>query len=66
MDPRTNLEAGWQGGVAEAISAEQIKGELSGTVEVDGAYLGGHVCKENEAKDRKDRRKARRPSRRAA
>ncbi len=42
----------------EAISAEQIKGELSGVVEVDGAYFGGHVRKENEAKDRKDRRKA--------
>ena len=42
----------------EAISAEQIKGNLSGVVEVDGAYFGGHVRKENEAKDRKDRRKA--------
>ncbi len=27
-------------------------------VEVDGAYFGGHTRKENEAKDRKDRRKA--------
>ncbi len=42
----------------EAISAEQIKGNLSGVVEVDGAYFGGHTRKENEAKDRKDRRKA--------
>ena len=41
----------------EAISAEQIKGNLSGVVEVDGAYFGGHTRKENEAKDRKDRRK---------
>ena len=40
----------------EAISAEQLKGNLSGVVEVDGAYFGGHVRKENEAKDRKDRR----------
>ncbi|MFC7475609.1 IS1595 family transposase [Dankookia sp. GCM10030260] len=41
----------------EAISAEHIKGDLSGVVEVDGAYVGGHVRQENEAKDRKDRRK---------
>ena len=31
----------------EAISAEQLKGSLSGVVEVDGAYFGGHTRKEN-------------------
>jgi transposase-like protein len=36
----------------EAIGAVQQKGELSGEVEIDGAYVGGHVRKENEAADR--------------
>ena len=41
----------------EAIGAEQIKGEmLSGVVEVDGAYFGGHAKQENVKADRKDRR----------
>lgn len=30
--------------------------ELSGTVEIDGAYFGGHVKPENRKEDRKDRR----------
>ena len=42
----------------EAISAEQITGALSGVVEVDGAYFGGHVKQENQKADRKDRRLA--------
>ena len=42
----------------EAISAEQITGTLSGVVEVDGAYFGGHVKQENQKADRKDRRLA--------
>ncbi len=42
----------------EAISAEQIAGTLSGVVEVDGAYVGGHVRQENQKADRKDRRLA--------
>ena len=42
----------------EAISAEQITGTLSGVVEVDGAYVGGHVRQENVKADRKDRRLA--------
>ena len=42
----------------EAISAEQITGTLSGVVEVDGAYFGGHVKQENQKVDRKDRRLA--------
>jgi transposase-like protein len=32
----------------EAISASQTKGTLSGEVEVDGAYVGGHVRPANE------------------
>ena len=42
----------------EAISAEQITGTLSGVVEVDGAYFGGHIKPENQKADRKDRRLA--------
>jgi transposase-like protein len=34
------------------------KPELSGTVEVDGAYFGGHVKPENRKADRRDRRLA--------
>ena len=40
----------------EAISAEQLAGTLSGVVEVDGAYFGGHAKQENRKEDRKDRR----------
>lgn len=40
----------------EAIGASQTKGELSGTVEIDGAYFGGHSRKANEEKDRTDKR----------
>ena len=32
--------------------------ELTGTVEIDGAYFGGHVKPENKKEDRKDRRLA--------
>lgn len=40
----------------EALAAE-VKGlTLSDTVEVDGAYFGGHVRPENKKEDRKDRR----------
>ena len=42
----------------EALALEQVRGELSGTVEVDGAYFGGHVKQENRKEDRKDRRLA--------
>lgn len=42
--------------IREAIGAEQAAGSLSGVVEVDGAYFGGHVKQENEKADRKDRR----------
>ncbi len=42
----------------EAIGKEQSEGQLSGVVEVDGAYVGGHVRQENEKADRKDRRLA--------
>jgi transposase-like protein len=40
----------------EAIGADQSEGELSGTVEVDGAYVGGPVRPANAAADRTDRR----------
>ena len=42
----------------EAISAEQLAGTLSGVVEIDGAYFGGHVKQENQKAERKDRRLA--------
>ena len=40
----------------EALAAEQTKGTLSGTVEADGAYFGGHTRQENEKADRQGRR----------
>ena len=42
----------------EALSAKQAGLMLSGVVEVDGAYVGGHVKQENQKADRKDRRLA--------
>ena len=45
----------------EAMSSEvhnPDEPELSGTVEVDGAYFGGHTKPENRKEDRKDRRLA--------
>ncbi len=41
----------------EALGTEFEGRELSGEVEVDGAYVGGHVRQENQKADRKDRRK---------
>jgi hypothetical protein len=40
----------------ESIGENQSNGELSGTVEIDGAYVGGPVRPANEAADRTDRR----------
>ena len=40
----------------EAMTADQMTGSLSGTVEVDGAYFGGHAKQTNKKADRKDRR----------
>ena len=42
----------------EALAADHLAGTatLSGTVEVDGAYFGGHAKQENIKADRKDRR----------
>ena len=40
----------------EAIGADQDGVKLSGEVEVDGAYFGGHAKQENEKANRKDRR----------
>lgn len=42
----------------EAMGATLGGSELSGTVEVDGAYFGGHVKPENRKENRKDRRLA--------
>lgn len=44
--------------VREAIKLARDGGALSGDVSIDGAYFGGYVKPANEAKDRKDRRKA--------
>jgi len=42
----------------EAVGAEQIGATLSGVVEIDGMYVGGHAKQENVKADRKDRRLA--------
>jgi transposase-like protein len=42
----------------EAMTAQQATGGLTGTVEVDGAYFGGHSKQANVKADRTDRRKA--------
>jgi transposase-like protein len=40
----------------EAVGAEQATLRLSGVVEVDGLYVGGHSRQKNEKKERTDRR----------
>ena len=40
----------------EAMTSQQMQGELSGEVEVDGAYVGGKAKQANVKADRKDRR----------
>lgn len=42
----------------EAMAAESKDARVSGEVEVDGAYFGGHVKPANHKEDRVDRRKA--------
>ncbi len=42
--------------IREVMAAETADATLSGEVEVDGAYFGGHVRPENRKEDRKDRR----------
>ena len=42
----------------EAVGDAHMHGQLSGEVEVDGAFFGGHVKPENEKANRKDRRLA--------
>lgn len=42
--------------IREALAAENLKEEISGEVEVDGAYFGGYVKPANFKKDRIDRR----------
>ena len=45
--------------IREALALEQDTGEvLTGEVEVDGMYTGGHIRPENKKADRKDRRLA--------
>lgn len=41
----------------ESIALARSEGALKGDVEIDGAYFGGHVRPENEAKNRKDLRR---------
>jgi transposase-like protein len=43
--------------IREALAAEQAASEISGVVEVDGAYFGGYVKPANRRVDRKDRRR---------
>ena len=45
--------------IREALAAEVKDLKLSGTVEVDGGYVGGHVRPANLKKNRRDRRLAR-------
>lgn len=42
----------------EAMAAEKAQAEISGHVEVDGAYFGGYVKPANRKEDRVDRRRA--------
>ena len=44
--------------IREAIAADEAERTLSGTVEIDGAYFGGHVRPANRVADRVDRRLA--------
>lgn len=44
--------------IREALASEIEGHELSGTVEVDGAYFGGHIRPANQRANRIDRRKA--------
>jgi len=43
--------------IREALGVEQATSELSGEVEIDGAYFGGYVKPANNRVDRKDRRR---------
>lgn len=44
--------------IREAMSAETAKHEISGDVEIDGAYFGGYIKPSNYKAERKDRRLA--------
>ncbi len=44
--------------IREALAAEKARAELSGEIEVDGAYFGGYVKPANRKEDRVDRRRA--------
>jgi len=43
--------------IREALAAEQAASEISGEVEIDGAYFGGYVKPANRREDRVDRRR---------
>ena len=44
--------------IREALAAEKSNATVSGTVAVDGAYLGGYVKPSNYTENRRDRRLA--------
>ena len=44
--------------VRQALAAETTDANVSGDVEVDGAYFGGHIRPENRKEDRVDRRRS--------
>ena len=44
--------------IREALAAEKARAELSGEIEVDGAYFGGYVKPANRKEDRVDRRRS--------
>ncbi|MFN0217706.1 MAG: IS1595 family transposase [Hyphomicrobium sp.] len=46
----------WAHKLREAMASETVGDTLSGTVEIDGAYFGGHVRPANMKEDRVDRR----------
>ena len=51
--------------IREAMAAETKGLKLHGTVEIDGAYFGGHIRPANKIEDRVDRRLAQAPDRQA-
>jgi transposase-like protein len=57
-DLQVNFKTAWvfSHKLREAMASETKDHNLSGDVEIDGAYFGGHVRPENRKEDRKDRR----------
>jgi hypothetical protein len=56
MDVQYKTAWVWCHKMREALADETDHASLSGEVEIDGAYFGGHVRKANYKTDRKDRR----------